>query len=274
MKYAQKIKLIALDLDDTTLRSDASLSPAVEAAIRRAISAGIEIVIASGRSFKSLPKSVLGIDGIRYAITSNGAAVCSVPDGKRLVSCVLGESSVREMLSVFRGELLETFIDGQAYCDRRYIADPAAYGCMPAYVDYVRTTRLPIDDMPSFILENIDRLDSIDVLCDRLTRAPLREKAEKEIRGVYVTSSSPRLIELADKNAGKAAGLRSVCELLGVSPENCAAFGNGDNDADMLRFAGLGVAVANASKLCLEAADLIGPSNNDDCVAKIFEQII
>ena len=70
----KKIKLIALDLDDTTLRSDASLAPETAEAIALAQSKNIEVVIASGRAFKSLPKAVLAIDGLRYAISSNGAA--------------------------------------------------------------------------------------------------------------------------------------------------------------------------------------------------------
>lgn len=266
--------LVALDLDDTTLRSDATLSDTVASAIRAAIAKGTEIVVASGRSYRSLPASVLRIDGIHYAITSNGAAVCSVPDGRRLMSYTIKETAVRRVLSDFGTEMMETFIDGQAYCDARYLADLSGFGCPPAYVDYFKTTRLPVDDMPRFISENSDRLDSIDIRC---TGAPMRAQimARAElIDGLYVTSSSPLLVELSDEKAGKASGLRFLCEMLGIPPENCAAFGNGDNDADMLRFAGLGVAVANASKLCLEAADIVGPSNNDDCVAKIFEQII
>ena len=61
---------------------------------------------------------------------------------------------------------------------------------------------------------------------------------------------------------------------MNLTAMECAAFGNAENDVDMLRFAGLGVAVANATPACLEAADLICGSNREDGVAKILWQII
>lgn len=76
------IRLIALDLDDTTLCSDGSLADKTREAIEAAISSGVEVVIASGRAFNSLPRAVAEIGGIRYAITSNGAAVTKNP-GRR-----------------------------------------------------------------------------------------------------------------------------------------------------------------------------------------------
>ena len=274
MKNDLNIKLIALDLDDTTLHSDATLSPEVENAIKRAIAAGVEIAVASGRSLHSLPKSVLNIGGIRYAITSNGSAVCRISDGEALACYTLRPESVSGILEYFSSELMETFIDGQAYCDARYYDDPAAYNCPPAYVDYVKTTRIPVKNMPEFIKANAGRLESVDLRAvGAEMRARLWEKAEK-IEGLYVTSSSPLLLEMADENAGKAQGLKFLCEYLGIPRESCAAFGNGDNDAEMLRWAGLGVAVKNASKLCLEAADLIGPSNDEDCVARVLEEVL
>ena len=270
----KKIKLIALDLDDTTLRSDASLAPETAEAIALAQSKNIEVVIASGRAFKSLPKAVLAIDGLRYAISSNGAAIENIADGTRLMSFTLKPQSVQEILDVFAGERFEAFIDGQPYCDVDYHADPLRFGCSIAYVDYVRTTRLPVDDMPAFIKENIERLDSIDVLCQTVRHKNELWDRAKRLQGVYVTSSSPRLIEISDSRAGKGAALKRLAQMLSVAPEHIAAFGNGDNDVDMLSFAGLGIAVANASEKCLAAADCICPENDENGVAQTIEKLL
>lgn len=269
-----KPKLIALDLDDTTLRSDSTLAPETRLAIEAALKSGIEVVVASGRAFRSLPESVIGIPGIRYAITSNGAAIEQLPDGRRIMSLTLRETCVHEILKAFEGELLEAFVDGQPYCESVYMQSPVSFGCAPEYVQYVKTTRIAIDGMPRFMLENIDRLDSVDVLCRSPERkSELWERARK-LSGVYVTSSSPRLIEIADKNAGKGAALKRLCETLGVAPENTLVFGNGDNDADMLRFAGLGVAVGNASPACIAAADLVCETNDALGVAKTIAKLL
>ncbi|MBP3484092.1 MAG: GNAT family N-acetyltransferase [Oscillospiraceae bacterium] len=274
MTELKKIRLIALDLDDTTLCSDSRLAPETEKALKRAVSAGIEVVVASGRAFKALPAQVLGIGGISYAITTNGAAIERVPDGERIMNFSLRPASVMQILELFGDERLEAFVDGQPYCDAEYAADPLRYGCAPAYVEYVRTTRRPVADMRAFILQNIERLDSIDVLSEPGAHHDALRKKAGTLENVYVTSSSPRLVEISDAAAGKGAALKRLCAMLGVPAEHTAAFGNGDNDADMLRFAGLGVAVKNASKSCLEAADIVCASNDELGVAQMINRIV
>ena len=77
----KKISCIALDLDGTTLRDDKGISEANRKAIEDAVRAGIKVVIASGRSYSSLPESVTSIPGIEYAVTSNGGR--GIPHGRR-----------------------------------------------------------------------------------------------------------------------------------------------------------------------------------------------
>lgn len=274
MTQLKNISLIALDLDDTTLRSDASLAPETREAIQRAISAGIDVVIASGRAFRSLPQSVTGIPGIKYAITSNGAAIERVPSGERIVSLTLSRDTVAAVLRLFGGELLECFIEGQPYCDARYLADPMRFGCSATYVDYVLTTRRPVEDMPAFIAENAHRLDSIDVLGKNPEHKMQLWDRALELENAYITSSGARHIEISAAGSGKGAALRRLCDILGVPAGEVAAFGNGENDADMLVFAGFGVAVGNAVDGCKAAADFVCQTNNDFGVAKTIDMIL
>ena len=262
------IKLIALDLDDTTLTPQGLLDDFTRDVLCEVARSGTELVVASGRAYTSLPRRVLSIPGVRYAICSNGASAVDVTAGKRIFGFTLKPESVAQILDVFAGERFECFIDGQPYCDKEYFSDPKRFGCSPAYISYVQTTRKPIDDMARFISDNHDRLDSIDVLCGSPERKTLLWEKTRELKNVYVTSSSPRLIEIADENSGKGKALKKLAEMLGIDRGDIAAFGNGDNDADMLKFAGIGVAVKNASDACKKAADMICESNADDGVAK------
>ena len=91
--------------------------------------------------------------------------------------------------------------------------------------------------------------------------------------GVYLTSSAPHLLELVDARAGKGAAVRALCGLLGIDPAQVAAFGNADNDADLLRLAGFGVAVADASPACLAAADEVCGRCEHDGVAAVLRRI-
>ena len=262
------IKLAALDLDDTTLMPGGILDDFTRDTLRQAAESGMEIVVASGRAFTSLPKEVLSIPGLRYAISSNGAALVDIPTKKRIMGFTLKHESVEQILDIFRGERFEGFVNGRAYCPTEYYADPVRFGCTPDYVGYVKSTRTPVDDMPAFLREHMGELDSVDILCGTSERKNMLWEKTRELNNVYVTSSSARLIEISDEHSGKGNALRFLAKMLGMERECIAAFGNGDNDADMLKFAGTGVAVKNASDACKKAADMICESNADDGVAK------
>ena len=268
------IGCIALDMDQTTLNEFGQLSEGTCRALKRAIGKGVHIVIASGRTFTSLPEDVLAIPGIEYAVTSNGAAIYHVPSGRCLHRYLLTPRSVEQVMALTAGEdvTYEAFVEGQAHADRTYVEDPAAYGADALAAAYVRRTRCPEPDIVTFLRDHIRELDGMDiVLRDHTEKARLWRMLEREVPELYVTSSIERLLELAHRDAGKHSGLRFVLEQLGISRQETAAFGDGDNDAQMLAFAGTGIAVANATPACLAAADMVTKSNREDGVAYAME---
>ena len=273
MNY-KNIKAVALDLDDTTLNSDSTLADETRAALSDTVKAGIEVIVASGRSFNSLPKAVLGIEGINYAITGNGSAIVEVKTGERIFSRTIRADAAAEILDTFPDAIIECFVEGQAYSTPDYMADPVKFGCSEAYVSYVQTSRKPVSDMRAFIKEHASELDCIDIVCPTPDIKAATYARAKMIENVYVTSSSPRLVEFASCDAGKGTALRHLCRTLGIEAEGVAAFGNGDNDADMLIFAGLGVAVANGTEYCRRSADLVCEANDDLGVAKTLRKIL
>ncbi len=263
------IQCIALDLDYTTLNSQGQLSTYTRQALTCAIQRGVHIVVASGRALDSLPEEIRSFDGIRYAVTSNGAAVYDLRDHVCLKQYKLGEQSVREILRLSEGLHIacEAFIDGRPYAQADYVADPMRYGTKS--VSYIKNTRTPVDDFRSFVLQNAANLDCMDlVIDDPKLKTELWELFEDKVPDIYITSSVGQLLEISYKDCGKHSGVRFVLERLGLPRESLAAFGDGDNDAHMLEFAGIGVAVANASEACRAAADRIAPSNDEDGVAR------
>lgn len=270
-----RIKLLALDLDGTVLRSDNTLSPAVKAAIEKMILRGIEVAAASGRPFGSMHPDVMSIRGLRYVIASNGAAIYE--NGSRVRSITLNENDVIKLMELTeKYDLIwEAFRDGEICTDSRYFADPEKYGCTKAYVGYVRSSRAHCDNMRGYILDNRKSLDSVEFVCtDKKLRQRLWKEAEEKIPGLYITSSSKNFVEFMDKSATKRGGLLWLCERLNIELKNTAAAGNADNDVDMITAAGLGIAVANASKKCLAAADLTVKSNDEDGIAALRELIL
>ena len=265
-----QLQCIALDLDQTTLNGEGRLSPANRKALEYAISQGIHIVIASGRAFGSLPQDVLDVPGIEYAITSNGAAVYHIPSGKCLHNYTLTPQSVTQILSLTADEpvVYEAFVAGVAYADAAYVRDPVGHGALPKAIPYIQRTRHPENDIAAFIRQHAEELDSIDVIVrDEGTKRRVWETLAASVPDIYVTSSVKQLIELSHKDAGKHSGVRFIAQLLHLTPENIAAFGDGDNDADLLSFVGCGIAMANASPSCLAAADHVTLDHREDGVA-------
>ena len=273
---SKEIKLIALDLDGTVLTDSNTLSDRVKRSLERAIQSGIEVVAASGRPYGSMPKNVLGIEGLNYSITSNGAAVHD-NSGRRIHSTLVSENDVISLLKITEGHdlIFEAYVKGLTYTDSRYTSNPLKYGCSEAYVDYVKASHGHIDNMREFIYNHRKELDSIEIVCtDAKKRAHIRQLVKDSTCEFYITSSSENFIEFMDKSATKGNAVDWLCNYLDVKTENTCACGNADNDADMIEQSGFGAAVENASKLCLDCADIIVPSNNNDGIARLIEIIL
>jgi hypothetical protein len=265
-----KINCIALDLDRTTLNREGRLGAKNKEALEAAIAQGIHVVVASGRAFHSLPQDILDIEGIQYAVTSNGAAVYDLHTGKCLKAWYLTEASVEAILELTKKETVayETFIEGRAYAQKAYVEDPVAFGATQDAVPYIQSTRRAVEDFGAFLEMHRGKLGSMDVVVgDEKTKMRLWQLLKTQVPDIYVTSSVEQLLEISYKDCGKHSGVRFVLEYLGLQREELAAFGDGDNDADLLRFAGLGFAVENASPGCKAAADVIAPAHDADGVA-------
>ncbi len=271
------IKCIALDMDKTTLNAQGKLSEKNKEALKYAIKKGVHVVVASGRAFSALPADVMAVEGIDYAITSNGAEIYEVAGGKCLKSYCISKDSVLKIMDLTKNQPVtwEVFIAGQAYASSAYVDDPIKFGASSHVVDYVKRTRKRIDDIYGFILEHAAQLNSIDVIVkDEQLKEQLWQQFKEEISDIYATTSAPQLMEISSKECGKHRGLAFILDYLGLGCEEAAAFGDGDNDADMLKYAGIGVAVANASEACMAVADLVVADYDDDGVAEGIYQLL
>lgn len=140
---------------------------------------------------------------------------------------------------------------------------------------YIQSTRVPVADIREFIREHEDRLDSVDVIVgERKKKEELMQLLREQCPGIYLTTSVEQLIEISDIRAGKHSAVKFLQKLLNIFPEETAAFGDADNDVEMLREAGIGIAVQNASQACMAAADAVTRSCEDDGVAYGIRKIL
>jgi len=273
----RNIRLIALDLDGTILDDSSRLPQRTRNVLKEAADRGIYLVAASGRSFSSLPKEILALPGLVYAITSNGAATYDVASGERSFEFPMEEEKVEKLLELLKeepGTAVEVFCGGIPHGSVAYLQDPTAFGVPARAVPYIRRTRMPVENMYDFIWENKAHLDSIDLMSDATLRKAEWLDKLRQIGELYLTSSVYYRMEISSKSSGKGAALKKAAELLEVKPEEIIAFGNADNDVDMLKFAGLGVAVANSPDSVKQTADRVCPSNQEEGVAQMLEELL
>ena len=272
----KNIKMIAADLDGTLLRDDKTADPATIEAISKVIEKGIIFVIATGRPFNGVPKELINIKGLKYAITSNGARVVDISTGKCVIEKLLPrEKGIRALeIGAQYDTLQEIYYGGQGYADKDKMQNVEKYHKNPNMWNYFRTTRKQVDSVMDMALNCQKDMDKMQILFPDLNE---REKAWEEIRkidNINAVDSIGYNIEVNSKEAHKGAVLKELAEMLSIDISEVMAFGDGDNDASMIKEAGLGVAMGNSGKMALGVADYVTDSNNDNGVAKAIEKFV
>ena len=272
-----KIRILAFDMDDTLLDIHGKLSEANRAAIMRAMEKGYHVVIATGRVLAALPKDVIAVEGVQYAITSNGARITDLHTGRILFENLIAPEAVDAIDPYLHdGDvMLEIFFDDAVYADKNDLTHIEDFGrTSPKSREYVLSTRKPVDDIHALLAANKDRMENINlIMADDEKR--LRWLAEiKRIPGVTACTSTPNNIEIGGLNTSKADALEELADYLGTGKESVMAFGDSSNDEQMVVRSGVGVAMGNSVPELLDLADYIAPTNEDDGVAYTLEHLL
>ena len=151
-----KIKLVAMDLDNTLLDSEKQISKHTEEVLKEAIRRGVYIVPATGRIFKAIPEFLRNIPGVRYAVCCNGATVYDQKEDKIIYTNHLPKETVFSLFDILEKYhcTRDIYQNGQGYMERCYFDHLAEYGVSDHVLKLVRDTRLPLDDLRKYIEEH------------------------------------------------------------------------------------------------------------------------
>ena len=270
-----KYKCVVSDLDLTLLQHGDALSEKTKSVLEKLQQKGILFVPASGRPLCSYPEDVLRIKSLRYIITSNGAMIYDLLEKQPLWCSKLPEETAQKICDVLRSSPVayECFIDGKAYASRTYWENPSAFAGKEMIAGYVERTREPVEDMEAFLTVHRRNLDGIDVVVKEEDKPYIRKRIQESFDNVYITSSARHLIEISNMESGKHQAVTRLMRRLGIPMESVVAFGDGENDCELLRAAGLGIAVENAVPDCKDAADWITETHHEDGVAQALAEI-
>lgn len=267
-----RFRLIAADLDDTLLDENSKISPRNREAIGRAVGQGVTFVIATGRMFKTsvVYMNELSLNGDTPMINYHGALIKKAKSREIILHQPIHTGLAVSVIEEAERQdcHVSLFID-----DNLYIREESEYSRY--YQKMVNIELKQVGDLSAFLKNNNSSPSKLSIIRwdGRIDEI---EAGFKEIFGekLSVLQSRPYFLEITDQKATKGQALRWLAEREGIKPEEVIAFGDGQNDLDMISYAGLGVAVANARPQVLEAADLVTSSNNEDGVAEVIEKYV
>ena len=271
-----KIKMIGLDLDGTLFNDRKEITPRTRRALVTALSEGVTVLVATGRPWMGVPEELRNFPGMEYALTSNGARIIETRTERVLEEHLLSAEEAGKALAICRkyDTLLEIYFDGQGYAEKDKMAQVEKYHKNPHMWEYMRRTRIPVDDVAQMVRREGRGLDKVQALfADMTERAEAWKELEKE-SALELVGSLRYNIEINASGVNKGTGLVNLGRMLGIRREEIMACGDGDNDTVMLREVGLGVAMANAEEQVKEAADYITRSNEEDGVAEAIEKFV
>jgi len=270
------IKLIALDLDGTTINNDRVISEGNRRAMREAADKGVNIVIATGRPLGALPKDVFEIEAIRYALTSNGASITDIREDRTFYENCLSPRAVQASVDLLRQHdyVLETFVKGVAYIEGWYYEEVKRTGYSFRDADYILNTRKPVDDIYDFMLKNSEHLENINVNFEDISEKPAMHEKLIKLPETTITSSFDHNLEIGGETTSKADALRQMGRLMGIDKSEMMAVGDSPNDLAMLREAGTAVAVGNAKDEVKRVVDYVAPTNHEDGVADAIRRFV
>ncbi len=276
----RKYKVIALDLDDTLLKDDKTISQRNKTALKKALNQGFSIAITTGRhpySALFYMKELGCLNENSYAVVFNGAAVIRFSDyisfnnpiGFPSVACTTLSGTLARKISeiahqfgcrvhgysVQRGLVLE---DLNPHSLREVTSSMLDY----KLVDFSECS----DDEDFFKMLAVGKEEELTVL---------RNSIHAELNSMFsIVKSDPNFLEFIPEHSTKGTGLAALCRSIGCSIDNAIAFGDAENDLDMIRKAGLGVAMKNGFEIVKENADLVTLTNEEDGVAVVVEKFL
>jgi Cof subfamily protein (haloacid dehalogenase superfamily) len=264
-----KVKLVAIDLDDTLLNPGLEISPGCAAAIRAVREKGVRVTLATGRMYQSaLPYAQqLGVD--IPLITYQGALVKSSSSEDILYYKPLPRQAAREVMNILKdmGIHYHTYFQDDLYMDN---LTPEGR----AYLELAGVRPVIVDDL----IETLQCKESIKILA--IIKDEIQaERTEQILKNIYgsslnITRSKPYFLEIMNCKANKAIALQVIAQHYNIERGEVLAIGDSYNDLEMIQWAGIGVAMGNARKRVKEIADFVTLTNEEEGVAQALYKYV
>lgn len=261
--------MIVVDMDDTLLMDDHTISEENKEMIFRAQEMGVYVVLASGRPTSAMATYAkeLKMDYYNsYMLSYNGAVITDLKEDKILFEQTLTKEQIHELYDYS----LKSNTHIITYLNNEIVSETES-----EYIDIEkRITGLRHNVVESFK----ETVQSNAVKCILLEEPSYLKTVEDDLKlampHLSVSMSKPFFLEVAQHGIDKAYSLKKLAEKLNILQSEIIAVGNAGNDLTMVQYAGLGVWVDNVDPELREFGDVIVASNNNHGVAQVIKRYI
>ncbi len=262
------VRMVAIDLDGTLLRSDKSLTKRNARAVQAAVRQGVRVVLASARPPRSTIEIYHALGLSTYQINYNGALIFDPKRDAVVRHTPLDARIAQKVVRIARKMDPEVVVSIEVmdkwYTDRVDDTLPTESS------KHRRPDRLgPLDDV---LREPVTKLM---LLAPPVRLRPVRDRVIRKMgKKIGIAVSDDYLLQVVHPSVDKAEALAWVAHEYGILAEEVMAIGDAPNDVGMMKWAGLGAAVASGWEDTLAAADVVVPGNDHDGVAEAIEQYV
>jgi len=259
------IRLVVLDLDGTLLTSDSRLHPATVRTLQQVQSAGIQLALASGRTYNAT-RMIAEQMGLNLPLVAyNGALVAwpgkAEPLQKKPLPLPEARQFLREAESL--GCYIKVYVDDHL-CVQAATEETIRFAAVHR-VAFSETGVGKLADITAAPLKIVLIDERIDQLCEQLRNW--------QSAFTFIRDAADEL-EIVGKGVNKKAGVAELCRVMGIGWRQVMAIGNEANDLELVQAAGVGVAMGNASERLKQAADLVTRTNDEQGVAHVLRQVL
>ncbi len=265
-------KLLVLDIDGTLVNSKKEITPRTYEAIMKIQGMGHIVALASGRPYPGMKQFVKRLDMDKkggYAIAFNGGMIVDCKTGKPVIEKCIPNRFIKGLYEY----ALDNNIGMVTYKDDMVITGTE----IDNYMQYeARLNNMPLKKVKDFLaFVDYDMIKCL-MTAEPNVKAPRCEMELKKMfaPGLNVFRSEPYFIEITTNGVDKSTTLPELLKLIGISREHTICCGDGFNDATMVKFAGIGVAMGNAQQIVKDSADYITGTCDEDGLVEVIERFI
>ena len=259
------IKAVFSDLDGTLLNENGTVSEETKKMIEKLKKAGIKFFIATGRSFLAMKRFYDHLELDTEIVNYNGAVIHN-SDGGKIFELTLDDSVARELIDYGRKNNLyyHGFSNEKWYLED-YNDTAKAYGAKSQLQENI----INFDNMPKLDFNKMMFIN--DAETTKIVDSYVIEKYKNKI---YKGLSSPTFLEIMNPSVSKGNSVKILLEKYGFHPDEVMAFGDAENDLEMLFSVKYGVAMENANDEVKSKVNYIAPKNTENGVALFLEDFL